>query len=67
VKCKNTKQRVVVVRLDRARSVKLMRRARQKAVAAVESGLRDAKAYHKAQEAIGAHRDLKLDKLIVTR
>ena len=57
----------LIVRLSKAQSVELIRRARQKAVDAVERGLRDPEAYRKAQEKIESHRDLRLDKLVVTR
>ncbi len=56
-----------VVKLTKAQSVMLIRGARQKAVGEVERGLRDPEAYNKAQKLIDSHRDLKLDKLIVTR
>ncbi len=64
---KNKEKKRNIVRLDKNESVKLIRRGRQKAVRAVEQGLRDAEGYRKAQEVIEAHRDLKLDKLVVTR
>ncbi len=61
------KEKVRVVELSKTRSEKLIRHARQEATRAVEQGLNDATAYRNAQKVIESHRDLKLDKLVVTR
>ncbi len=55
-----------VIHLDKAQSDSLLRRGWQAAEASVKSGLCDPEKYYKAQKLIDLHRDLKLDKLVIT-